>query len=70
MPSRFPPGGTTSWNMNKKRCHWRETSYMVSVLRSVVNPGVGLLRTLHRWGEISKELQEKSRKRERQLCAL
>jgi len=51
----------------KKRCHWRETSYMLSELVRVINPGVGLKKTVENWGGISKFIEELPRKRMRFL---
>jgi hypothetical protein len=43
---------------------------MISVLRSVVNPGVGLRRTIENWNSISAQLRERQRKRTRQIDRL
>ena len=68
MQSVFPPGDTISKvESDHNNCYWRETSYMLSTLCRVVNPGVGLAKTLQKWKEISKKLKENPRKRKRQV---
>jgi hypothetical protein len=43
---------------------------MAQVLRTIINPGVGLMKTLENWNAIAQDLQEKPRKRTRQLLRI
>ena len=53
-----------------QRCLWRETSLMLHLLSTAINPTIPLARALRRWHHIAQRLAERPRKRAKQLQIL
>lgn len=62
----FPRGGTQSKEF-KRESIWRETSFMLELLRQAVGPNLSLSDCIHNWKNIKSVLAEERRKRKLQL---
>ena len=65
MLIRFPPGGT-AWKKYRDESHWREFDFMFNQVKRAIEPDLPLRFALDAWGDISRDLAERPRKRRNQ----
>jgi hypothetical protein len=64
----FPLGGTQSEQIKKdRRCLWRELEFLYSLIKIAITPKFKLNEILNNYGILTKLLEEKNMKRQRQL---
>ena len=63
MRRAFPPGADAGWTKTRPRSFWRESEWLLELIRAAVWPEFKIADCLERWNDIAKDLAERSRRR-------